>query len=56
MFAELKNLADDMVSHQLESPTLIIIGKVVALSPLWPHSAEETPILVETKSSTNRLQ
>lgn len=56
VFAELKNLADDVVSHQLESPTLIIIGQVVALSPLWPHSAEETPILVETKSSSNRLQ
>ncbi|KAJ8573537.1 hypothetical protein K7X08_010048 [Anisodus acutangulus] len=56
VFAELKNLADEIVSHRLESPTLIIIGKVVALSPLWPHSAEETPILVETNSSTNTLQ
>lgn len=56
VFAELKNLAEDIVSHQLESPTLIIIGKVVALSPLWPHSAEETPVLVETKSSANTLQ
>ncbi|CAN4110419.1 unnamed protein product [Withania somnifera] len=56
VFAELKNLADDIVSHQLESPTLIIIGKVVALSPLWPHSAEETPVLVETKSSSKTLQ
>ncbi|XP_004229594.1 S-adenosyl-L-methionine-dependent uroporphyrinogen III methyltransferase, chloroplastic [Solanum lycopersicum] len=56
VFAELKNLADDIVSHQLESPTLIIIGKVVALSPLWPHSTEESPVLVETKSSINTLQ
>ncbi|MCE3216012.1 hypothetical protein HAX54_004384 [Datura stramonium] len=56
VFAELKNLADDIVSHRLESPTLIIIGKVVALSPLWPHSGDETPILVETKSSTSTLQ
>ncbi|KAM3323350.1 S-adenosyl-L-methionine-dependent uroporphyrinogen III methyltransferase, chloroplastic [Capsicum chacoense] len=55
VFAELKNLAEDIVSHKLESPTLIIIGKVVALSPLWPHSAEESPVLVETTSSTNTL-
>ncbi|XP_059311515.1 S-adenosyl-L-methionine-dependent uroporphyrinogen III methyltransferase, chloroplastic [Lycium ferocissimum] len=56
VFAELKNLAEDIASHRLESPTLIIIGKVVALSPLWPHSAEETPIFVETQSSSNTLQ
>ncbi|CAN4080489.1 unnamed protein product [Withania somnifera] len=56
VFAELKNLADDIVSHQLESPTLIIIGKVVALSPVWPHSVEETPVLVETRSSSNTSQ
>ncbi|NP_001312371.1 siroheme synthase-like [Nicotiana tabacum] len=56
VFAELKNLAGDIASNQLVSPTLIIIGKVVALSPLWPHSAEENPILVETRSSTNTVQ
>ncbi|KAJ8565653.1 hypothetical protein K7X08_008229 [Anisodus acutangulus] len=36
VFAELKNLAHEIISHRLESPTLIITGKVVALSPLWP--------------------
>ncbi|XP_009626179.1 S-adenosyl-L-methionine-dependent uroporphyrinogen III methyltransferase, chloroplastic [Nicotiana tomentosiformis] len=56
VFAELKNLADDIASNQLVSPTLIIIGKVVALSPLWRHSAEESPILVETRPSTNTVQ
>lgn len=56
VFAELKNLADDIASNQLVSPTLIIIGKVVALSPLWPHSAEENPILVKARSSTNTVQ
>nr|GLL25019.1 uncharacterized protein LOC109163885 isoform X1 [Ipomoea trifida] len=49
VFAELNNLADEIASHQLVSPTLIIIGKVVALSPLWPHSTEGAPILVEAK-------
>ncbi|KAK4488647.1 hypothetical protein RD792_004416 [Penstemon davidsonii] len=47
VFAELKNLSDEIASHQLVSPTLIIIGKVVALSPLWPHSVNETSTLVE---------
>nr|GMC79838.1 siroheme synthase [Ipomoea batatas] len=49
VFAELNNLADEIASHQFVSPTLIIIGKVVALSPLWPHSTEGAPILVEAK-------
>ncbi|KAL8555503.1 hypothetical protein ACS0TY_003350 [Phlomoides rotata] len=42
VFAELKELADEIASNKLESPTLIIIGKVVALSPLWPHTMKET--------------
>ncbi|CAH9113225.1 unnamed protein product [Cuscuta epithymum] len=51
VFAELNNLADEVASHQLVSPTLIIIGKVVALSPLWPCSieAERAPVLDEAK-------
>ncbi|XP_031102582.1 uncharacterized protein LOC116006373 [Ipomoea triloba] len=49
VFAELNNLADEISSNQLVSPTLIIIGKVVALSPLWPHSTEGAPVLVEAK-------
>ncbi|XP_076956757.1 S-adenosyl-L-methionine-dependent uroporphyrinogen III methyltransferase, chloroplastic-like [Bidens hawaiensis] len=38
VLAELKDLADKITSEQLVSPTLIFIGKVVALSPLWPQS------------------
>ncbi|KAJ9563246.1 hypothetical protein OSB04_008406, partial [Centaurea solstitialis] len=38
VLAELKDLADKIASEQLVSPTLIFIGKVVALSPLWPQS------------------
>ncbi|RAL48900.1 hypothetical protein DM860_001220 [Cuscuta australis] len=50
VFAKLSNLADAITSHQLVSPTLIIIGKVVALSPLWPRSTESgAPILVEAE-------
>lgn len=45
VFAEMKDLVDEVKSAELVSPTLIIIGKVVALSPLWPQSSEETLIL-----------
>ncbi|KAJ7982170.1 uroporphyrinogen-III C-methyltransferase [Quillaja saponaria] len=46
VFAELKDLAYKIVSTELLSPTLIIIGKVVALSPFWPVSAEEESYMV----------
>ncbi|KAK6143130.1 hypothetical protein DH2020_023478 [Rehmannia glutinosa] len=49
VFAELKDLADEIASNQLASPTLIIIGKVVALSPLWPRAMKETSTLVESR-------
>lgn len=39
MFAKLKDLAGEVASAQLVSPTLIIIGRVVALSPFWPCMA-----------------
>lgn len=38
VLAELKDLGDKIASEQLVSPTLIFIGRVVALSPLWPQS------------------
>ncbi|XVF33769.1 hypothetical protein REPUB_Repub17cG0196600 [Reevesia pubescens] len=47
VFAELKDLADKIKMAELESPTLIFIGKVVALSPFWPHSLKEASSLVE---------
>ncbi|KAL6569785.1 S-adenosyl-L-methionine-dependent uroporphyrinogen III methyltransferase, chloroplastic [Orobanche minor] len=46
VFAGLKDLANEIASHQLVSPTLIVIGKVVALSPLWPHVPREISTLV----------
>ncbi|XP_073023384.1 S-adenosyl-L-methionine-dependent uroporphyrinogen III methyltransferase, chloroplastic-like [Primulina eburnea] len=52
VFAELQDLANEILSHQLVSPTLIIIGKVVALSPLWPHIVKETSLtstLIESR-------
>ncbi|XP_039022243.1 siroheme synthase-like [Hibiscus syriacus] len=47
VFAELKDLADKIKTAELVSPTLIIIGKVVALSPFWPQSSKEASRLVE---------
>ncbi|GAV78261.1 TP_methylase domain-containing protein [Cephalotus follicularis] len=39
VFAELEDLSNKIALAGLVSPTLIIIGKVVALSPFWPHSS-----------------
>ncbi|KAE8680746.1 Siroheme synthase [Hibiscus syriacus] len=47
VFAELKDLVDKIKTAELVSPTLIIIGKVVALSPYWPQSSKEASRLVE---------
>ncbi|XP_021895621.1 uncharacterized protein LOC110812964 [Carica papaya] len=47
VFAELKDLASKIASVELISPTLIIIGKVVSLSPFWPYSSKEASNLVE---------
>lgn len=41
IFSELKDLASEVKSAALVSPTLIIIGKVVSLSPLWPLSTTD---------------
>lgn len=37
MFAELRYLVDEVKLADLVSPTLILIGKVVSLSPFWHH-------------------
>lgn len=47
VFSELKDLAEKITSAQLMSPTLIIIGKVVALSPFWPVPSKEESSLVQ---------
>lgn len=53
VFAELKDLAGKISLHQLVSPTLIIIGNVVALSPLWQAGTEEKA-LVDSKETFSR--
>nr|CAD1834279.1 unnamed protein product [Ananas comosus var. bracteatus] len=40
VFANLEDLVNEVRSAELVSPTLIIIGKVVALSPFWPQSSK----------------
>lgn len=47
VFAELKDLADEIKAAELVSPTLIIIGKVVSLSPHWSLSSKDASYLVE---------
>lgn len=47
VFANLKDLADKIAAEELISPTLIIIGKVVALSPFYSQSQKEAAQLVE---------
>ena len=43
----LKDLVDEVKSADLVSPTLIIIGKVVALSPFWVESSEHDALKIE---------
>ncbi|KAF3777841.1 Siroheme synthase [Nymphaea thermarum] len=50
VFAELKNLVDEVKAADLVSPTLIIIGKVVALSPYWPFCSIEQPVLADQQN------
>ncbi|CAO2170723.1 unnamed protein product [Urochloa humidicola] len=47
VFALLKDLVDEVKSADLVSPTLIIIGKVVALSPFWVESSEHDALKTE---------
>ncbi|KAL5160038.1 Siroheme synthase [Glycine soja] len=47
VFAELKDLHEKITSTQLVSPTLIIIGKVVELSPFWPIPTKEESWLIK---------
>lgn len=41
VFDELQNLADAVINAHLVSPTLIMIGNVVALSTYWPTNSSE---------------
>ncbi|KAG2599330.1 S-adenosyl-L-methionine-dependent uroporphyrinogen III methyltransferase, chloroplastic-like [Panicum virgatum] len=47
VFSLLKDLVDEVKSADLVSPTLIIIGKVVALSPFWVESSEHDALKIE---------
>ncbi|XP_030966854.1 uncharacterized protein LOC115987452 [Quercus lobata] len=49
VFAELKDLANKITTVELVSPTLMIIGNVVALSPLWSLSMNEASCMVQAK-------
>ncbi|XP_062215999.1 S-adenosyl-L-methionine-dependent uroporphyrinogen III methyltransferase, chloroplastic [Phragmites australis] len=52
VFALLKDLVDEVKSADLVSPTLIIIGKVVALSPFWVESSEHDALKIENSYTT----
>lgn len=45
VFAELRYLVDEVKSADLVSPTLILIGKVVSLSPMWPHHTRKAAFM-----------
>ncbi|OEL34879.1 Siroheme synthase [Dichanthelium oligosanthes] len=52
VFALLKDLVDEVKSADLVSPTLIIIGKVVALSPFWVESSEHGALKIMSSYAT----
>lgn len=43
---------DEVKSADLVSPTLIIIGKVVSLSPFWVESSEHDALQIENSYAT----
>ncbi|KAL5219704.1 hypothetical protein ABZP36_024417 [Zizania latifolia] len=47
VFSMLKDLVNEVKSADLVSPTLIIIGKVVALSPFWVDSSKQGALMSE---------
>jgi len=40
VFSSLASLPDAAAARALVSPTLIVVGRTVALSPLWPYAAD----------------
>ncbi|KAF3339962.1 uroporphyrinogen-III C-methyltransferase [Carex littledalei] len=46
-FAKLGDLVNEVKLAELVSPTLIVIGNVVALSPFWPYSSGENTVMVQ---------
>ena len=49
VYASLENLHREVVAHQLQSPTLLIIGEVVALSRGWQAAQQSGSSLVLPK-------
>uniref|UniRef100_A0A0D9V382 uroporphyrinogen-III C-methyltransferase n=1 Tax=Leersia perrieri TaxID=77586 RepID=A0A0D9V382_9ORYZ len=47
VFSMLKDLVNEVKSADLVSPTLIIIGKVVALSPFWVDSSTQDALNIQ---------
>jgi siroheme synthase len=52
VFATLKDLVDEVHLADLVSPTLIIIGKVVALSHFWVESSEQDALTNDNSHKT----
>jgi len=55
VYARLEDLHDEVTNHQLQSPTLLIIGEVVALSTGWQAAVETGQSLVLPKHRTRGL-
>ena len=47
VYAPLAQLTAEVARHNLQSPTLVIIGPVVSLSPGWQHAHASGSSLVE---------
>lgn len=55
VFAELADLVTAVQSAELASPTLIFIGQVVALSPLWPGARPSENLEEKAKGVEDRV-
>ncbi|KAK3161357.1 hypothetical protein QOZ80_1BG0076100 [Eleusine coracana subsp. coracana] len=54
VFSTLKDLVDEVKLADLVSPTLIIIGKVVALSPFWAEPSDQEVLIENSFASDTR--
>ncbi|KAL3688145.1 hypothetical protein R1sor_014454 [Riccia sorocarpa] len=56
VFATLAHLSAEVTNAELVSPTLIIIGKVVSLSPLWPFKEASSKELSSDSSDKDMMK
>ena len=56
VFAPLEELAERVEEAKLKSPTLIVIGQVVALAPLWDPAGTEAVASLQTLSAVEQQQ